>query len=109
MPRTAQTDIHLDLTNKGAYADVPTLGLDSLSVNPTNIAGWGTTAIVELKKVVGGVAESFSSAKVLQAGTANLSHRDIATETAEALRLEVTTPDSSARVAKIRVAGEGKD
>jgi len=108
MARTFATDVIVDLSNAGSSATVSMLGFDTFSVEPTNIAAWGTTAIVSIKKVVGGVAESYGTPKTIQSG-ATERHRDVATETAEAIKLEVTTPDSNATAARIRVVGEGKE
>lgn len=98
----------LNLANQGDFRDFSTLGLDTTTFTGTDAKDWGS-AVVEIMKVNGGHAESFSSAKELKVAGSLFVQDDIPTETSESLRAVVTTADSTKMYGRLKVVGEGKD
>lgn len=93
----------LDLTNKGSRKTIDLRGVDKLSISTPmpNLMG---SAVIELKRSVGGVLESFSPIRILTA-TVDGTLSAIVNDIDEAV-LEVTTPDSTAQDIVVNSFGE---
>tara|TARA_R110002096_G_scaffold173781_2_gene348177 strand:+ start:379179 stop:379505 length:327 start_codon:yes stop_codon:yes gene_type:complete len=108
MGKIHKESFSLNLASSGDFYDFPVLGDDSFSAQGIGVPEWGS-AIVELKKVIGGEAVSFSTAKELKVSGSNFRHEDVTTETSESIRAVVTTADATKLFGRIIMIGEGKD
>ena len=106
--RTKRYEFTLKLSNDGDHFDAPMLGMDNYTVEALDVGDWGATVVAEVLKVNGGVARSYSSAKNISQASVSF-HEDVADETTEAIRVAITTPDSTKYRGRFVLIAQGKD
>ena len=103
MPQTIDTPKLIDLTNQGSYRDIDVSTVPGWTVQALDIADWGI-AEVEMVKLTGYIAQSYSPAKVLKSGTDAVENVDD-TQT-QMIRLRVKVADPSKSVGRVAIFGK---
>lgn len=95
----------LDLTTQGSCQFIDVRGVDKLSVGIVRAEAIGS-AVVEVKKFIGGQKVSFASALTITATGSEYSRDDIDVDGLDKVVLEVTTADPSVMEAHFTAYGE---
>lgn len=107
MSKSKTFRVDLDLRVEGTFFDFIAISYDEGTFSAFDAGEWGS-AVVEIKRLNGGVARSHTTPQTLD-GSTDTERPSVDLGSDQGVRIQVTTADATKSIGYIDVALEGKD